>query len=575
VKYNASIKRIDSFEASIKIIHSFEASIKRVDSFEASIKRIECIDVLAYVTPSVTRTPTQTHTSSFTPSHTISPTNTATVTHSSTQTPSRTTSATFTPTTTNANTATPSLTNTPTHSSTHTPTPSKTHTPSETLTQTPTETITASASSSLTPTPSETHTSTPSKTTTPSETLTQTATPSETVTPSSTLTETPTPTKTLTPSASLTLTPTPSETHTSTPTETVTPSINLTATATPSETHTSTPTETITASASSSLTPTPSETHTSTPSKTTTPSETLTQTATPSETHTSTPTETVTPSETLTPSAKLTVTPTQSKPVWAPSQESSLMAHWDAGQNVNHTNSSVNWIAASNDPTNTGLRLNSNGAINYTTLVGGYKAMGFDDPKSGSDKEYLISSNRNWGVTDGNLIIVGYVNIHSVNHERDAIWSILDTDSANQDVHLRAGHNSQFRGAIEVEGLGTTGNTHLFTGGYNYVTQNWIIHTTIINFTNKQIISRINGMQRVVVSNYITKIDMNQAQFMLQCNRTNNRILDGMMTQTMMFNSSDLAVAEKAEGYLYHYYFSSSSNRADLPSTHPYRTSAP
>ena len=115
------------------------------------------------------------------------------------------------------------ITPTQTRTPTVTPTSSSTSTPTPTQTRTPT--VTPTSSSTSTPTPTETlavtPTETPTNTPTPTETPTNTPTPSET--PTNTPTPTETPTNTPTPSETPTNTPTPSETPTNTPTPTETP----------------------------------------------------------------------------------------------------------------------------------------------------------------------------------------------------------------------------------------------------------------------------------------------------------------------------------------------------------------
>ena len=144
--------------------------------------------------------------------------------------------ASITPTQTPTSTVTPSVTasETPTQTPTISLTPSVTA--SETPTQTPTSTVTPSVTASETPTQTPTNTVTPSVT----ASITPTVTPTNTVTPSVTAEVTPTvtPTSTVTPSVTAEVTPTV------TPTNTVTPSVTAEVTPTQTPTQTVTPSST-------------------------------------------------------------------------------------------------------------------------------------------------------------------------------------------------------------------------------------------------------------------------------------------------------------------------------------------
>ena len=128
-----------------------------------------------------------------------SPTTTRTPTATGTSTPSRT------PTLTGTSTHTPTATSTPTRTATPTPTASTT----PTSTPTPTATATASSTPTSTASPTATPTFTPSATPTETASPTPTFTPTETATPTSTFTPTPTATPTATATPTITLTPSP------------------------------------------------------------------------------------------------------------------------------------------------------------------------------------------------------------------------------------------------------------------------------------------------------------------------------------------------------------------------------
>jgi outer membrane biosynthesis protein TonB len=277
--------------------------------FEASIILVN--NGVYPLTPTPTRTPTQT------PTPSVTVTQTPTVTPTNTATPTVTPTNTATPTVTPTNTATPTNTETPTN----TPTPTNTETPTNTATNT------------------STPTNTPTPTVTPTNTLDSFFVTSGSTANNacngvggsgtiygeiSTFDQNPQfynnsngtvsgdmsgfysfggnvveltsggTTNGLFISCGSVPTPTPTPTTTQTPTQTTT----QTPTETPTQTPTETPTQTPTSSETPTPTPTNTETPTNTPTNTETPTNTPTLTPTNSETPTNTPTPTLTPTST-------------------------------------------------------------------------------------------------------------------------------------------------------------------------------------------------------------------------------------------------------------------------------------
>ena len=254
---------------------------------------------------------------------------------------------------------------------------------------------------------------------------------------------------------------------------------------------------------------------------------------------------------------------------WSPSEESSLTAQWDASDTSTITESAGN-VTQITDVETTSINLSANGTPVNTTIN---SLNAIDLTRSDGDR--FTSSSRNWGITDGNIIIVGIVNIDSVSHERDSIWSIRDNTSTNNDIHLRAGNGSQFNGAIETAGLGNNnlnlagGSSRSLSGGpYTGMT----LHTTVCDFSNNDIFVNMNGTERLLVNiEYLTKVDLSNAELFLHSNRGGNRKLDGKFCELLMFNSNDTSLVEKAEGYLAHKW----GVESKLPSSHPYKDNPP
>jgi hypothetical protein len=254
---------------------------------------------------------------------------------------------------------------------------------------------------------------------------------------------------------------------------------------------------------------------------------------------------------------------------WSPSEDTSLVAQWDASETSTITESAGS-ITKITDVETTSIDLTANGTPTNTT-VNGLNAINIVR----SSNERFVSTSRNWGITDGDIIVIGVAGIDSVNHERDAFWSIRDNGGANNDIHLRAGNSSKFNGQIETAGLGASsanlsgGSKRNLAGGpYSGIT----LHATVCDFSNSDIFVKINGTQRLFVGNeYLTKVDMVNADLFFHANRGGNRELDGKFCELLMFNSNNTDLLEKAEGYLAHKW----GIEGNLPSAHPYKSGPP
>ena len=212
-------------------------------------------------TPTATSTPTRTPTPTFT--NTNSPTFTATYTQTYTKTYTLTATQSYTMTSTetvssNTPTDTPTFTRTPTATPTSTDTPTFTKTATDTYTPTATPTYTYTQTRSFTPTCTGTYTVTFTFTDTPTQT------PTYTDTPVFTRTVTPTPTNSFTCTPTFTATCTYTDTSTPSNTPTMTPTFTLTHTFTETLTYTGTPTHTPTLTPTPSFTDTPTATKTPT-----------------------------------------------------------------------------------------------------------------------------------------------------------------------------------------------------------------------------------------------------------------------------------------------------------------------
>ena len=257
---------------------------------------------------------------------------------------------------------------------------------------------------------------------------------------------------------------------------------------------------------------------------------------------------------------------------WSPSDESSLIAWWDASDISTLTGDPVTQMTSKKGTfTLQSIAGNSSSNPPDRTTINSLNALDFDM----SSNEKLLTSQSNFNINDGNMIIVGAVVIEGVNNQKDAIWSIRDDNAPNNDIHLRAGNSSQFDGAFETEKLGSSGAdlsggfSRLFVGG---PFSDNIIHASILDADNNDIYGRMNGVERLEIPDeYFTDVEMSNSFFIIHSNRSENRELDGKFMELMIFNSNDANLAIKAEGYLAHKW----SLTGNLPDDHPYKSSAP
>ena len=257
---------------------------------------------------------------------------------------------------------------------------------------------------------------------------------------------------------------------------------------------------------------------------------------------------------------------------WSPSDESSLIAWWDASDISTLTGDPVTQMTSKKGTfTLQSIAGNSSSNPPDRTTINSLNALDFDM----SSNEKLLTSQSNFNINDGNMIIVGAVVIEGVNNQKDAIWSIRDDNAPNNDIHLRAGNGSQFDGAFETEKLGSSGAdlsggfSRSFVGG---PFSDNIIHASILDADNNDIYGRMNGVERLEIPDeYFTDVEMSNSVFIIHSNRSENRELDGKFMELMIFNSNDANLAIKAEGYLAHKW----DLTGNLPDDHLYKSSAP
>ena len=261
---------------------------------------------------------------------------------------------------------------------------------------------------------------------------------------------------------------------------------------------------------------------------------------------------------------------------WSPSTDITTTAWIDASDSSNYTTSGT---------TLTGV---TDKAGTYTMTVGGTPRTNvnlqnglnvFDFDGSG---EYLQSTTYSAQVSSGNHWAIGVFRFEGTDSTKDSIWSYETNGSPKRDYALSSGaSNNTWPGELDLDGLSsnrissTIGN--LQTWNSKSLTQNqYHIVVCWFNKSGNQIGVRVDGTNAFTpVNDYDNSLQTNQ-ELRLMRNRASVE-LDGKLAEFFAVadipgtGGTDISTLEKAEGYLAHKWGLESS----LPSSHPYKTSAP
>jgi hypothetical protein len=260
---------------------------------------------------------------------------------------------------------------------------------------------------------------------------------------------------------------------------------------------------------------------------------------------------------------------------WSPSTDITTVAWIDASDSSNYSTSGTTLTSVTDK------------AGTYTMTVGGTPTTGntqnalnvFDF--NGSN-EYLQSTTNQAQVSNGNHWAIGVFRFEGTNSTQDTLWSYETNGSPKRDYALSSGNSSNsWPGELDLDGLfssrisSTIGNKEDWTLK-SLVRNQYHVVACWFNKTGNQIGVRVDGANAFTpVNDYDNSLQTNQ-QLRLMRNRSSQE-LDGKLGEFFAVanipdtSGTDLTHLIKAEGYLAHKWGLTGS----LPSSHPYKTSAP
>ncbi|MGC6479928.1 MAG: hypothetical protein ACON42_06090, partial [Flavobacteriaceae bacterium] len=276
---------------------------------------------------------------------------------------------------------------------------------------------------------------------------------------------------------------------------------------------------------------------------------------------------------------------------WSPTSDSSLKGWYDASITSNISTNS-NGEVTSFSSRGYGPNMSKTSSRGYafsgslsgvsnlksgaSTQINGLNTIYFQGPNNTST---LQTSSYNWGVSDGNYMILGTAHIDGLSHQRASLWSLRDTDSNQEDVQLRADNSSNsvtypgaFYGAFEFTSVNTTNFSNDFSST-SFVDKN-VIHSSIFNATTNSYSNHLYASNQQAETNangtYTGELD-NKQELYLMSNREGQRVLTGNFGELLIYNSTSETLRQKVEGYLAHKW----GMEANLKSDHPYKSEEP
>jgi len=264
-----------------------------------------------------------------------------------------------------------------------------------------------------------------------------------------------------------------------------------------------------------------------------------------------------------------------SSSAWSPSTDITTTAWIDASDSSNYSTSGTT-LTSVTDKSGT-----------YTLTVGGTPTVG--NTQNGlnvfdfdGNNEYLQSTTYSAQVSSGNHWAIGVFRFEGTDSTKDSIWSYETNGSPKRDYAISsAANNNTWPGELDLDGLSsdrissTIGNSQ--TWNSKSLTQNqYHIVACWFNKSGNQIGVRVDGTNAFTpVNDYDNSLQTNQ-ELRLMRNRASVE-LDGKLAEFFAVadipgtSGTDISTLEEAEGYLAHKWGLESS----LPSSHPYKTSAP
>jgi hypothetical protein len=186
--------------------------------------------------------------------------------------------------------------------------------------------------------------------------------------------------------------------------------------------------------------------------------------------------------------------------------------------------------------------------------------------------ESLITNSGPWA-SSGNHWAIGVFEWHSVDSTKDSFWSA----DGSRTYAVSAGDSTSWDGEIDYDGSNTIVSgvaKNDFTVSISSNT--WTLVSIVFNKSGNQIFGRLNGTLRTSTHSYSNSMSSNASDVRMMKNRSNKK-LNGRMAEYFHVagvpgsGGTNIDDVIKAEGYLAHKWGLTSS----LPSSHPYKTSAP
>jgi hypothetical protein len=262
---------------------------------------------------------------------------------------------------------------------------------------------------------------------------------------------------------------------------------------------------------------------------------------------------------------------TYSSAAWSPSTDITAAIWFDASDTGSYTLSGSNVTAVTDKAGNATVTVN--GTPNVTQFLDSKNVFQFQSSEDFTTDEVAQASS-------GNHWAIGVMQWNGRNDTQDSFWSVETTSSPKRDYAISAGA-SNFDGELDLDALSnpnrissTIGNLQNFDSG---IAQNtWIIIGAIFNKTGNQIAVRVDGDNAFTpVNDYDNSLQTNMDLRIFR-NRANER-MQGLMAEFFTVanvpgtGGTDITSFQKAEGYLAHKW----GLEANLPSGHPYKSSAP
>lgn len=259
-------------------------------------------------------------------------------------------------------------------------------------------------------------------------------------------------------------------------------------------------------------------------------------------------------------------------PLWSPGDFAATLGWWDASDSSTFTldvnNKVINWNNKQNASLwQFGADTTGDTPTSGATTVNELNVFDFN----GTDEKLVCAKQQTGLPKTGDLTIITFNVIGTVNNGADSIVSCEDNSSTPKHFQIDADDSAIFNGAFSQTGMGQ-GLGHTFIGG-PYSGNN--IMATDLDFGNEFSRTRFNGTLVGSSSNYDQQFG-NTIKFNVMANKVGNRQLAGSFGEMIVasfpngFADSEDYI-EKAEGYLAYKW----NVQSLLPADHPYKLNPP